>query len=52
MIQELKVYGINLMALFTTSMKLNETLQTIVLSLTIIYTAINIVKQIKNGNKN
>jgi len=37
------------MALFTTSMTLNETLQTIVLSLTIIYTVINIIKQLKHG---
>jgi len=47
--ESLKVYGINLIALFTTSMTINETLQTIVLSLTIIYTGINIIKQLKHG---
>lgn len=44
-----KVYFINIMALFTTNMNMNETLQTIVLGLTIFYTGINIIKQLKNG---
>jgi hypothetical protein len=47
--EQLKVYGINITALVSTSMSLNQTLQTVVLILTIIYTGINILKQLKNG---
>jgi len=47
--ESLKVYGINIVALLTTSMTINETLQSIVLSLTIIYTSVNIINQFRNG---
>ena len=51
---DLKIYGLNFTALFASSgmaVGLNPMLQTIVLLLTIIYTAINIYKKIC-GDKN
>ena len=47
--ENIKLYGINLTALFATSMPLNQYLQTGVLILTIIYTLIQIVQKLKNG---
>lgn len=47
--ENIKLYGINLTALFATSMPLNQHLQTGVLILTIIYTLIQIVQKLKNG---
>lgn len=47
---DLKIYGLNITALFASSSfasNLNPMLQTIVLVLTIIYTAINIFKRLK-----
>jgi len=49
---DLKIYGLNITALFASSPLvngINPTLQTIVLLLTIIYTGINIFNKIKNG---
>lgn len=49
---DLKIYGINITALFASSPMangLNPLLQTIVLLLTIIYTGINIYNKLKNG---
>lgn len=49
---DLKIYGLNITALFASSnyaVGINPTLQTIVLLLTIIYTGINIYKNITNG---
>lgn len=49
---DLKIYGLNITALFASSplaTGINPTLQTIVLLLTIIYTGINIYKNLKNG---
>jgi hypothetical protein len=49
---DLKIYGINITALFASSPMangINPFLQTIVLLLTIIYTGINIYKKLKNG---
>jgi len=46
--QELKIYGINVGGfVFSLMPNINPMLQTIVLFLTIIYTVINIYKQIK-----
>lgn len=49
---DLKIYGLNFTALFASSgmaVGINPMLQTIVLLLTIIYTAINIYKKICDG---
>tara|TARA_B100001057_G_scaffold458065_1_gene506941 strand:- start:236 stop:397 length:162 start_codon:yes stop_codon:yes gene_type:complete len=46
--EPLKVYGINITALFTTMAPLNQILQGIVLLLTAIYTILQILKLIKN----
>lgn len=49
---DLKIYGLNITALFASSdfaHGLNPILQTFVLLLTIIYTAINIYKRLKDG---
>ena len=49
---DLKIYGLNLTALFASSPLangINPMLQTIVLLLTIIYTGINIFNKLKNG---
>ena len=49
---DLKIYGLNITALFASSDMangLNPILQSIVLLLTIIYTGINIYKKLKNG---
>lgn len=49
---DLKIYGINITALFASSSMahgINPTLQTIVLLLTIIYTGINIYNKLKDG---
>mgnify|MGYP001158619674 FL=1 len=46
--EPLKVYGINITALFTTTMPLNQTLQTLVLILTIVYTVIQIYYKVKS----
>lgn len=51
---DLKIYGLNFTALFASSdmaLGINPMLQTIVLSLTIIYTAINIYKKLKEDKK-
>jgi len=45
--ESLKVYGLNITALFTTMAPLNQYLQTIVLLLTAIYTIMQIYKQTK-----
>ena len=45
--EALKVYGINITALFATTMPLNQTLQTCVLILTIVYTIIQIYYKVK-----
>lgn len=45
--ESIKVYGLNITALFTTMAPLNQYLQTLVLSLTAIYTLMQIFKQIK-----
>jgi hypothetical protein len=47
MMESLKVYGLNITALFTTMAPLNQYLQTLVLSLTAIYTLMQIYKQTK-----
>ncbi len=48
MIQDLKIYGLNLGAIvFSTVPNINAQLQTVVLVLTIIYTLTKIYKQIK-----
>jgi len=49
---DLKIYGLNITALFASSPLvngINPLLQTIVLLLTIIYTGINIYKNLRNG---
>tara|TARA_X000001316_G_C917857_1_gene32032 strand:+ start:100 stop:261 length:162 start_codon:yes stop_codon:yes gene_type:complete len=46
--EPLKVYGINITALFTTMAPLNQILQGIVLLLTAIYTILQIIKLLKN----
>lgn len=49
---DLKIYGLNITALFASSsfaVGINPLLQTIVLILTIIYTGINIYKRICDG---
>ena len=44
--QDLKIYGLNIVAmLFSVVNEINPMLQTMVLVLTIIYTAVNIYKQ-------
>jgi hypothetical protein len=45
--ESIKVYGLNITALFTTMAPLNQYLQTIVLLLTAAYTLMQIFKQIK-----
>jgi len=45
--EPLKVYGINITALFTTMTPLNQILQGIVLFLTAIYTVLQIIKLLK-----
>lgn len=45
--ESIKVYGLNITALFTTMAPLNQYLQTLVLSLTAIYTIMQIFKQVK-----
>ena len=48
MIQDLRIYGLNLGAImFSTVNNINPALQTVVLVLTIIYTLTKIYKQIK-----
>jgi len=47
MMESLKVYGLNITALFTTMAPLNQYLQTIVLALTAVYTIMQIYKQTK-----
>jgi len=48
MIQDLRIYGLNLGAImFSTVNNINPVLQTVVLVLTIIYTLTKIYKQIK-----
>ena len=47
--ESLKVYGLNITALFTTLAPLNQLLQTIVLILTAVYTVLQINKNLKNG---
>ena len=47
--ESLKVYGLNITALFTTLAQLNQLLQTIVLILTAVYTVLQINKNLKNG---
>lgn len=45
--ESLKVYGINITALVTTSMPLNTYLQTLVLLSTLIYTILQIISKLK-----
>ena len=45
--ESLKVYGLNITALFTTLAPLNQLLQTIVLILTAVYTVLQINKNLK-----
>jgi len=47
--ESIKLYGINITALFATTMPLNEYLQTGVLLLTIIYTIVQLIEKLKNG---
>jgi hypothetical protein len=47
MIQDLRIYGLNIGALAFSLAEINPLLQTVVLVLTIGYTIINIYKQIK-----
>lgn len=46
--ENLKVYGLNITALISTTMSLNQGLQTLVLLSTLIYTILQIVLKIKN----
>lgn len=45
--ENLKVYGINITALITTSMPFNTYLQTLVLLSTLIYTVLQIITKLK-----
>jgi len=48
MIQDLRIYGLNILAVVFSSMpNINSNLQTVVLVLTIIYTLTKIYKQLK-----
>ena len=49
--EDLKIYGINALALATSMTSANPVLQTLVLLLSIIYTVIGIYKRLKNNNK-
>ena len=49
--EDLKIYGINAVALATSMTSANPVLQTIVLLLSIIYTIIGIFKRLKKNNK-
>ncbi len=49
--EDLKIYGINAVALATSMTSANPVLQTLVLLLSIIYTVIGIYKRLKNNNK-
>jgi len=49
--EDLKIYGINVIALATSMTSANPVLQTLVLLLSIIYTVIGIYKRLKNNNK-
>jgi hypothetical protein len=48
--EDLKIYGISFFALMTSMSTVNPVLQAIVLTLTIVYTAIGIYKRLKNKN--
>ena len=49
--EPLKVYGLNITALVSTTMELNALLQTLVLLATFVYTVMQIVIKVKNNGR-